>query len=138
MSKAIKSLYDKGSKAKLSLLCKARSLQLPIDLQLHLFDKVPSPVILYGCEEWGFESCKILDKLQSKFCKYILKLNKSTCFNMICGELGVISISIQTKCRLLNFWAKLMNGTKCKLRDIFYLLLFRMNPYLYTQFNKTC
>ena len=37
-SKAIKSLYDKGSKAMFSLLRKARSLQLPIDLQLHLFD----------------------------------------------------------------------------------------------------
>ena len=36
-----------------SLMRKARSLQLPIDLQLHLFDKVVSPVILYGCEVWG-------------------------------------------------------------------------------------
>ena len=49
-TKAIKSLYDKGSKAMFSLLRKSRSLQLPIDLQLHLFDKVVTPVILYGCE----------------------------------------------------------------------------------------
>ena len=77
------------------LLRKARSLQLPIDLQLHLFDKNVSPVILYGCEVclWGLESCS----------------------DMIYGELGVIPISIQAKCRLLNFWAKLVNGTECKL-----------------------
>ena len=110
-----------------SLLRKARSLQLPIDLQLHLFDKVVTPVILYGCELWGFESCKILDKLQLKFCKYILKLNKSTCSNMIYGELGVIPISLQAKCRLLNFWAKLVDGTECKLSNIFYYLLYEMD-----------
>ena len=51
-----------------SLLHKARSLQLYIDLQLYLFDKFVFPVILYGCEVWGFESCRILDKLQLKFC----------------------------------------------------------------------
>ena len=36
------------------LLCEARSLQLPIDLPLHLFNKVATPVIAYGCEVWGF------------------------------------------------------------------------------------
>ena len=56
-TKAIKSLYDKGLIAMFSLLRKARSLQSPIDLLLHLFDKVVTPVILYGCEVWGFESC---------------------------------------------------------------------------------
>ena len=94
-TKTIKSLYDKGSIAMFSLLRKARS--------LHLFDKVVTPVILYGSEVWGFESCKILDKLQLKFCKYILKLNKSTCSIMMYGELGEIPISVHAKCRLLTY-----------------------------------
>ena len=63
LSKTIQNLYEKKLKAMFSLLCKARSVQLPIDLQLHLFDKVVTPIILYGCEVWGFESCKILHKL---------------------------------------------------------------------------
>ena len=75
------------------LLRKARS------LKLHLFDKVVNPIILYGCEVWGFESCVIPDKLQLKFCKYILKINKSSCYNTIYGELGVIPISVQAKYR---------------------------------------
>ena len=124
-TKAIKSLYDKGSKAMFFLLI--------TDLQLHLFDKVVTPVILYGCEVWGFESCKKLDKLQIKFCKYILKLNKSICSNMIYGELGVIPISVQAKCRLLNFWAKLVDDTECKLSNIFYYLLYKMDePVFFT------
>ena len=135
-TKAIKSLYDKGSKAIFSLLRKARSLQLPINLQLHLFDKVVTPVILYGCEVWGFESCKILDKLQLKFCKYILKLNKSTCFNMIYGELGVILISVQAKCRLLIFWAKLVDGTEGKLSNIFHYLLYKMDEPVFFTSNR--
>ena len=90
-------------------------------------------LILYGCEVWGFESSKILDKLQLKFCKYILKLNKSTCSNMIYGELGLIPISVQAKCRLLNRWAKLVDGTECKLSNIFYYLLYKMDePVFFT------
>ena len=38
---------------------------------------------------------------------------------MIYGELGVIPISVQAECRLLIFWAKLVNGTECKLSNIF-------------------
>ena len=83
----------------------------------------------------GFESCKMLDKLQLKFGKYILKLNKSTCSNMIYGELGVIPISIQAKCRLLNFQAKLVNGTECKLSNIFYYLLFKMDKHVFFTSN---
>ena len=50
--------------------------------------------------------------------------------NMIYGELGVIPIYIPAKCRLLNFWA---NGTECKLSNIFYYLLFKMDePAFFT------
>ena len=73
----------------------------------------------------------MLDKLQIKYCKYILKLNKSTCSNMINGELGVIPISIQAKCRLLNFCVKLVNDTECKLSNIFYYLLFKMDEHAF-------
>ena len=28
---------------------------LPLDLQLQLFDQLILPILLYGCEIWGFE-----------------------------------------------------------------------------------
>ena len=42
------------------LLKRIRNLNIPIDLQLHLFDHVILPVALYGCEIWGFEISKLL------------------------------------------------------------------------------
>ena len=52
---------------------------------------------------------------------------------MIYGELGLIPISVQAKCRLLNRWAKLVDGTECKLSNIFYYLLYKMDePVFFT------
>ena len=37
-----------------------RNLDIPIDLQLYLYDHVILPNALYGCEIWGFEKNKLL------------------------------------------------------------------------------
>ena len=42
-------LYEKGNRAMFALLCKSRQLQLPIDVQLYLFDALVKLVLLYGC-----------------------------------------------------------------------------------------
>ena len=42
-------------------------------------------LILYWSEVWGDEQCDILEKLQLRFCKYILAVNKFTCSNMVYG-----------------------------------------------------
>ena len=46
-------LYHKASKAMFDLIGKCRKLNLPLDLQLNLFDSVVKPVMLYGSEIWG-------------------------------------------------------------------------------------
>ena len=38
-----------------------RNLNIPTDLQLHLFDHVILPIALYGCEIWGFENSQIVE-----------------------------------------------------------------------------
>ena len=64
-----------------SILKRTRQLNLPIDLQLHLFIVLPTG--LYGCEVWAPEDCVILVKPQLRFCKYILSVNKCTYNNMV-------------------------------------------------------
>ena len=75
-----------------SLLRKSRQLQLPIDIQLQLFDVLVKPVLLYGCDVWAHEGTDILEKLHLRFCKYALGVNKST--NMVFGELGAKPLSL--------------------------------------------
>ena len=39
----------------------------------------------YGCEVWAAESADIIGKIPLRFCKYVLQVNKSICFNMVYG-----------------------------------------------------
>ena len=71
-----------------SILRKGKILGLPVDVQLHLFDKVVTPILLYGAEIWGYENIDISEKLQLKFYRISLSANNSTCECMIYGKLG--------------------------------------------------
>ena len=108
----VKSLYEKDRKAMYGVISKCRNHNLSIDCQLDLFDKVVKPVLLYGCEVWGFSNINIVEKLHLKFCKYILNLNNSTPIYMVCGELGRYSLSINIKVRMVTFWANMIYSNK--------------------------
>ena len=82
-----------------ALLRKSRQLQLLIDVQLHLFDALVKPVLLYGCEVWAHEAMDNVEKLYLRFCKYILSVNMSTCTKMVSGELGVTPLRLDAQCR---------------------------------------
>lgn len=97
-----------------SVLSKCRKFDLPIDIQLELFDRMVLPILTYGCEVWGFEDVHILERLHLKFCKYILGLKKSTCSAMVYGELGRFPISINIKCKIISYWLRLVQGKESK------------------------
>ena len=59
-----------------SLLRKIKKLSLPVDMQIDLFNKTVKPILLYGCEVCGFGNNDMLERVQLKFLKYILKLKK--------------------------------------------------------------
>ena len=63
---------EKAVRAMFALLSKGKSLNLPIDIILELFDRTILPILSYGCETWGFENCEILNTVYTKFCKYCL------------------------------------------------------------------
>ena len=65
-SKAIRHSYEQANRAMLCLISKARKLKHPIDIQLELFDSLPCPILLYGCEVWGCENIMLIEKLHRK------------------------------------------------------------------------
>ena len=121
--KCKKYLYDQASKAMFALLKKARYLNLPIDIQLELFDATVLPIMLYGCEVWGVEKLDLPEKLQRKFCKLILGLKESTPTCVLYGELGRYPVSCTVKSRLIGFWHKLNTGKESKLSSCSYKTL---------------
>ena len=58
------------------LLRKIRALNLPIDLQIDLFNKTIKPIVLYGCELWGTGNLESIERVQLKNLKQILNLKK--------------------------------------------------------------
>ena len=68
-----KHLAEQGRKAYHSVLVQARTLNLPIDLQVKLFDHTVVPILLYDSEIWGYESHEILEKVHIEFLRKITK-----------------------------------------------------------------
>ena len=130
--KAKKHIVEQANKAMYSLLKKIRTLNLPLDMQLELFDKTIKPILLYGAEVWGFGNCDIIERVHLKFLKYVLNLKKSTPSRMIYGELGIFPIKIEIQHRTLSYWCKLISdscetlGTQ-KLSTYVYSLIFNMH-----------
>ena len=120
-SKALQ--VNQAQRALYSLLTKSRNLQLPIDLQLQLFDQLVLPVLLYGWEIWGFEDLKIMESFQLKFFKNILRVNKYTPNCMVYGELGRHKLNNTVDVRMVSFWGRLVNGSAHKLSCMMYRLL---------------
>ena len=110
-----------------ALLRKSRKLNLPVDLQLQLFDSLVLPILLYGSEVSGFENCEILEQLCLQFYKIILQAKKSTPSIILYGELGRYPISITVKSRMVGFWQRIIGGKPDKISDKLYEILMIMH-----------
>lgn len=117
---------------KLGKLCivslkKSRKLNLPIDLQLQLFDAMVLPILMYGCEIWGVGNNSIIESFCVKFYKTILGLKKSTPNCILYGELGRFPIEIFIKCRIVAFWKRIICEKQDKIAATLYKLMHSMH-----------
>ena len=85
---ARKHLVEQAKKAMYLLNIRIRNLELPVDLQLKLFDSTVLPILLYAADVWGFEDVKIIEALHNQFLRSITHSRKSTPRYMLYGELG--------------------------------------------------
>ena len=61
----MKDIATRAQRAMFSILKRSRVLNLPIDIQLILFDSMVTPILLYGCEAWGNENIDVIEKLHN-------------------------------------------------------------------------
>ena len=125
-AKAKKHIVDQANYALFSLQRKIRHLNLPIDLQIELFNKMIKPILLYGCEIWGHGNLESIERVQLKFLKQILNLKKSTPSFMVYGEVGAYPLYVDIHTRIVSFWTKLgdngINDTAVTLYKIISIL----------------
>lgn len=119
-----KKLVEQAQKALYAVYYKIRNLQLPIDLQLKIFDSLVAPILLYGSEVWGVGKNDNIEKVHLQFLKRILGVRVTTPNCLVYGELGRYPLDINIKCRMLCFWSRLM--TTEKLSSKIYKLLFKL------------
>jgi hypothetical protein len=105
--KAIKERCTVANRAMFLLLKRCRQACLPLDIQIDLFKKCVHPILLYGCEVWGFSNLVMCSRFQLRFLKLVLGLNKSTPTCMVLGEVGCFPIELEVKYRMLSFWYSL-------------------------------
>ena len=121
--KARKHSYDQARKAMHLLLGRVRKLNLPLDLQLTVFDHTIVPILLYGCEVWGFENTDIIERLHNEFLRKITFLRKSIPLYMLHSEFGRYSLKVNIKVRMLNFWFSVINVRQNKLAFLVYKIM---------------
>ncbi|XP_071139805.1 uncharacterized protein [Mytilus edulis] len=120
-------LVCQARKAMFSIMKKSRKLNLPIDIQLEMFDVMVLPILMYGCEIWGSTNNSILESFCLQFYKYILSLKKCTPNCIMYGELGRFPIDIFIKSRMVAFWKRIICNKQDKIAATLYKLLYNMH-----------
>ena len=52
------------------------------------------PILTYGSELWGYGNLDVIERVQLKYLKYILKMKMSTPNFMVYGESGCMPIGV--------------------------------------------
>ena len=84
-------------------LVNASPLNIPLNLQYELCDRMILPMLLSGSKVLGSGNNEIIERVHLKFSKYILKLMKTIATCMAYGELGRYPLEIQIKSRMIGY-----------------------------------
>ena len=79
------------------------------ELLCMLFDRLVLPVLLYLCELWGFHTAAAVERVHLKFCKWVLKLSKSTTNEMVYGDLRRCPLILEKKVHIVKYWLKIVH-----------------------------
>ena len=68
---ARKHVVQQAKKAMILLFTRINNLDIPLDLQLKLFDHTVLPILIYACEIWGYENLDMIEKIHNDFLRKI-------------------------------------------------------------------
>ena len=83
------------------------------DKKKFLFETLVTPVMLYGCEVWGYsisrESWRKIEKIQKRFIMYNLKIKSNTPYPILLIEVGISPTESLAMTMLLFYKHKINN-----------------------------
>ena len=123
---AMKMNVDKGRKAFYALMRNCKEKDIPIDCIIELFSKTIDPILLYGCEIYGFENCQLLEKFRLQCLKTILRVRTSTPSYMVLAETGLPSLESVIRKRMIGFWSRLVSHDTTNLASTTFSITLQM------------
>ena len=111
-------LLEQARKAMFSVLRKTKN--VPVDMQLQMFDALVAPILLYGAEVYGYEKSDIIESLFLQFYKIIMCFKKRKLHHRYPSEILI-------KSRVIGFWKRLVSGKQDKISCILYDLMYKMH-----------
>ena len=101
---AIKHNVEKAKKALFKLEMTWLKVDVSLETKIYLFDHMIMPILLYGCEIWGYNNFEQIEVFHRNYLRRLLKLRKGVPNPMIYGELGRQEIVFTVWKRMLTFW----------------------------------
>jgi hypothetical protein len=99
------------------------SIELPISRKCKLFDSLVGSILNFGSELLGSNEAPDIEKVHTKFLRYILGVRKSTNLSALYGELGRTPFIVQRKINMIKYWAKIIKSDEnCLIRKIYIML----------------
>ena len=96
---------------------------IPFDTACRLFDALVLPVLLYGCETWGYEKQESIERVQIAFLKFFLGVKKRTNNMAVLGECGRFPLYISYHTRCIKYWLEIQEMPEHRYPKQIYLML---------------
>jgi hypothetical protein len=90
-----------------SLLNIKKELDISLEIMFNLFDAYVLSILNYNCEVWGFYKAENIERVQRKFCKWLLNVKMLTNTLSLYSELGGLPLYIERYVRIAKYWLKL-------------------------------
>ena len=88
---------------------------------LHIFDTMVKPIFEYNAEIWVHNINKpilaMLERIQLRFCKYVLGVGRSTPTLAVLGELGRYPISVGLQIKKVAWWNRVSDSPSDMVKD---------------------
>ena len=122
-----KYIADHGSYALHNLYKILSNIRLNIPEKFKLFDSLVSSVLSYSSEIWGYHIGPEIERIHTRFCRYILGVQRSTNLSGLYSELGRKPLIIFRQLRMIKYWLKLRESNDPLLKSMFNMLTNDLN-----------
>ena len=120
-----KRLAEHASYALHNLFSLFGQIELPTSEKCRLFDTLVGSILNYSSEIWGMHQARDIEKVHTKFCRWILHVKKSTNFTGLYGELGRVPMIVNRKIIMVKYWLKTLKLEETSIPRKIYLMLKR-------------